>query len=103
MHSLATRVHVNTPSRWAEAHKGANSARRIFLGLLGILESELRMRLAQEAKVPGGRPGKSCSASLVCCVSPCPNRKARQGKIFIKSQRFEATRSAPHSKHFHML
>jgi len=38
MHSLATRVHVNTPSRWAEAHKGANSARRIFFGgCLGFL------------------------------------------------------------------
>ena len=32
MHSLATRVHINTPSRWVEAHKGANSARRIFFG-----------------------------------------------------------------------
>jgi hypothetical protein len=31
MHSLATRVHVNTPSRWAEAHKGANSAHSTFL------------------------------------------------------------------------
>ena len=30
MHSLATRVHINTPSRWVEAHKGANSARRFF-------------------------------------------------------------------------
>jgi len=61
------------------------------------------MRLAEERMSSGGRSGKSCSASLVCCVSPCPDRKARQGKIFIKSQRFEATRSAPHSKHFHML
>ena len=53
MHSLATRVHVNTPSRWAEAHKGANSARRIFFGVLGILESEPRVRLAHERISPG--------------------------------------------------
>jgi hypothetical protein len=61
MHSLATRVHINTPSRWAEAHKGANSARRNFL-VFKILDLSWTALSCNERISPG-----DCGALLVCC------------------------------------